>query len=121
VKVLGGCFAPNQRCPFPRRRRLLLIESPGQAAPRTKGAGGTQHDESRQKCASDLVAKALMSGAYSCEGRRASALAEDSQQERKQVDEVELEGERAHDRRASLRFTRQPLLVDLLSFCMSYA
>src|SRR5262245_19602208 len=40
-------------------------------------------------------------------------LAEDPQQEEKEVDEVEIEGERAHDRGASLRVAREALTADL--------
>src|SRR3954452_7116517 len=44
---------------------------------------------------------------------RLARLAEDAQQEEEEVDEVEVEGERAHDRRAPLGLAGKPLLVDL--------
>src|SRR3954470_20780346 len=59
-----------------------------------------------------LLRKALMSGAYSAWWPLA-ALPEDPQQEQEQVDEVEVEGERAHDRRPALGLAGEPLLVDL--------
>jgi hypothetical protein len=48
-------------------------------------------------------------------------LAEDAQQEEEEVDEVEVEREGAHDRRAPLGVARQPSLPIWLSFYMSYA
>ena len=45
---------------------------------------------------------------------RSALLAEDPQQEEEEVDEVQVEGEGAHDRGPPLGLARQPLLVDLL-------
>jgi len=71
-------FRPNQRCPFHVGRRLAADRESGQGA-QDQGRRWHTATTDRQKCASDLVAKALMSGAYSCRGDALAALAEDSQ------------------------------------------
>ena len=58
-KGLGGCFARINGARSHAEVGLLLIESPRQDGGRSQDAGGKHHDESRQKGASDLGAKAL--------------------------------------------------------------